>query len=74
LCRTAGFDASYAGGYFHRKEPHWLRKHQARALASAELPEEHKQFIGELTSDSGGLLLYRGMHCGIGGVYHLRPL
>jgi ubiquinone/menaquinone biosynthesis C-methylase UbiE len=74
LCEGAGFDASYRGGYFHRKEPRWLREHRAGALASAELAEEHKRFIREVTWDQEGLPLVGGKHCGIGGVYHLRPL
>jgi SAM-dependent methyltransferase len=74
LCDRAGFDASFRGGYFYRKEPGWLREHRAGALASAELAEEHKRFIGELTRDREGLPLFGGKHCGIGGVYDLRPL
>ncbi|HZT44800.1 MAG TPA: methyltransferase domain-containing protein [Gaiellaceae bacterium] len=73
LCRSYGFDPAYAGGYFHRKELDWLRKHRAAALGSAELPEEHKAFLRALNEDDAGLPLYRGKHCGIGGVYHLRP-
>jgi SAM-dependent methyltransferase len=74
LCERAGFDASYRGGYFHRKEPGWLDKHRTGALASAELAEEHKRFIREVTWDPEGLPLVGGKHCGIGGVHHLRPL
>jgi SAM-dependent methyltransferase len=74
LCRAAGFDASFAGGYFHRHEPGWLERHRAEALASPRLPDEHKRFVRELTRDADGRPLYRGKHCGIGGVYHLRPV
>ena len=74
LCRAAGFAATYSGGYFHKKEPVWLREHGEAALASTELAEEHKRFIRELTWDRSGMPLFGGKHCGIGGVYHLRPL
>lgn len=72
LCRGAGFDAVYAGGYFNRKELRWVRAHRADALASTELAEEHRDFLRALTEDGRGLPLYEGKHCGVGGVYHLR--
>jgi ubiquinone/menaquinone biosynthesis C-methylase UbiE len=74
LCRIAGFDTSYAGGYFNRKELDWLRKHRKGALRSDQLSQEHKRFLRELSSDAHGMPLHQGKHCGIGGVYHLRPL
>ena len=74
LCRTAGFDATFRGGYFNRHELDWLRKHRKGALRSPNLAKEHKRFLRELTADEDRRPLYRGMYCGIGAVYHLRPL
>lgn len=73
LCRTAGLDGEFAGGYFLRLELDWLRDHQAAALAEPGLADEHKAFLGELGSAENGYPTYRGKYAGIGGVYHLRP-
>lgn len=72
LCREAGFDGEYLGGYFLKDEPVWLRAHRAAALASPELAREHKAFLEELHEDEEGRPLYREKHAGIGGVYRLR--
>jgi ubiquinone/menaquinone biosynthesis C-methylase UbiE len=74
LCRRAGFETSFSGGYFNRHELDWLREHRKRALQSPQLANEHKRFLRELTSDEDGRPLYGDKHCGIGGVYHLRPI
>jgi ubiquinone/menaquinone biosynthesis C-methylase UbiE len=73
LCRKAGFNGEFAGGYFLKDELAWLRDHREGALASPELADEHKSFVSELEQDDNGYPTYRGKHAGIGGVYHLRP-
>ena len=73
LCRGAGFDGEFVGGYFLKDELDWLGRHREAALASPALAGEHKAFLAELEPADRGYPLYRGKHAGIGGVYHLRP-
>jgi ubiquinone/menaquinone biosynthesis C-methylase UbiE len=72
LCEEAGFAWEFLGGYPARFELELLREHQAAAIASPLLAEEHRDFLRELESDERGYPLYHGAHAGVGGVYHLR--
>jgi ubiquinone/menaquinone biosynthesis C-methylase UbiE len=72
MCRDAGFDATFVGGYFHRFELRWMR-HARRALADDRLPAEHREFISALERDDRGRPMYRGRHAGIGGCYAVTP-
>jgi ubiquinone/menaquinone biosynthesis C-methylase UbiE len=73
MCRDAGFDATFVGGYFHRFELRWMR-HARRALADDRLPAEHREFITALERDDRGRPTYRGRHAGIGGCYVVTPI
>jgi ubiquinone/menaquinone biosynthesis C-methylase UbiE len=73
LCRQAGFDAAYRGAYFSRHELTWLRKHRKAALKDPRLAKDHRRFLKELDADGEGRPLYKGLPCGIGGVYRFRP-
>jgi SAM-dependent methyltransferase len=68
MCREAGFDARFAGGYFHRAELRWVRS-AARALGDERLAAEHREFLAALERDEQGRPCYRGRHAGIGGCY-----
>lgn len=72
LCRQAGFEASYAGGYLSRQELRSLEHSWAAAIADERLAPEHRDFLRSLTFDPSGLPMHGGYHAGIGGVYHLR--
>jgi ubiquinone/menaquinone biosynthesis C-methylase UbiE len=70
MCRAAGFDATFIGGYFHRAELRWVRS-APRALADERLSGEHRDFLRSLQRDERGLPCYDGHHAGIGGCYAL---
>jgi SAM-dependent methyltransferase len=68
MCRDAGFDATFLGGYFHRFELRWMRSLR-RALADERLAAEHRDFLTALQRDERGHPRYRGKQAGIGGCY-----
>jgi len=72
VCREAGFEGDFAGGYLSRRELRALESSWARALADDRLGDEHRAFLRELVFDFRGYPLYRGRHAGIGGTYRLR--
>ena len=72
MCRDAGFEATFVGGYFHRFELRWMR-HARRALADERLPPEHRDFITALERDGRGRPTYGGHHAGVGGCYTVTP-
>jgi ubiquinone/menaquinone biosynthesis C-methylase UbiE len=72
MCRDAGFDATFLGGYFHRFELRWMRSRR-RALADDRLDAEHREFLERLSRDKQGMPVYEGRHAGIGGCYVVRP-
>lgn len=71
LCKDAGFNAVYAGGYLSKMELRLLKKYLQSAIRDERLADEHKQFLESLTLDEHGLPQYQGKHAGIGGVYRL---
>ena len=71
MCRTAGFDAQFAGGYLSVLELEWLAKYGVEANKEPRLAAEHRAFVQALERDSRGLPTYRGKPAGIGGVYRL---
>jgi SAM-dependent methyltransferase len=73
MCRDAGFDATFLGGYFHRFELRWMRSVR-RALADNRLGAEHREFLLALERDGRGMPRYRGHTAGIGGCYALTTL
>ncbi|MBD0370368.1 MAG: class I SAM-dependent methyltransferase [Pyrinomonadaceae bacterium] len=72
ICREAGFDCDYAGGYLSDTELASYKKHAKAALKDARLAEEHKEFIASLSFDEEGLPRHNGHYAGIGGVYWLK--
>ena len=71
LCRTAGFQVSYLGGYFAVQELALVETTLPAALADARLPDEQREFFGKLTTDADGYARYAGSYAGIGGVYRV---
>ena len=69
LCRTAGFQVSYLGGYFAVQELALVGTTLPTALADARLPDEQREFLGKLTIDADGYPRHEGSHAGIGGVF-----
>jgi len=74
MCRGAGFEVEYRGGYLSKWELRVLAEQGAAALADPRLPQEQREFLKGLTADEMGYPLYGGKHAGIGGVYALRKL
>lgn len=72
ICREAGFDCDYAGGYLSDTELSSYKKHAKAALKDSRLAEEHKEFIASLIFDEEGLPRHKGYYAGIGGVYWLK--
>jgi len=71
LCRAAGFEGEYVGGYLSRHELRALERSWARALADDRLAMEHRDFLRALSFDFMGHPLHEGRHAGIGGTYRL---
>lgn len=71
ICRKAGFEVDYVGGYFNRSELHWLRKLGKKALQDERLSLEHREFIRKLEYDERGHPKFEGKHAGVGGVYKI---
>jgi ubiquinone/menaquinone biosynthesis C-methylase UbiE len=72
LCREAGFEAEFLGGYLSRHELDLLDRHLADAIADPHLAEEHRAFLGELEVDESGYPRHGDRYAGIGGAYVLR--
>jgi SAM-dependent methyltransferase len=72
LCKDAGFQAHFVGGYFHRFELRWIRSAR-RALTNDRLGAEHRAFLASLGRDDRGYPVYSGRHAGIGGCYVVIP-
>ena len=72
LCRDAGFEVDYLGGYLSKHELDVLERSWARAIADARLAPEYREFLRALTYDFAGRPMYEGRHAGIGGTYRLR--
>jgi ubiquinone/menaquinone biosynthesis C-methylase UbiE len=72
LCRAAGFEVEFLGGYLSKTELASIERAYARALADDRLPGEHRAFLRSLTFDFAGRPMIAGSHAGIGGAYRLR--
>ena len=72
LCREAGFEAEFLGGYLSRHELELLARHRDAAIADERLPDEHREFLSELELDESGYPRHRGRYAGVGGAYVLR--
>ena len=72
ICRSAGFEAEFLGGYPLLAEMEWLRDHRRAAIEDERLGAEHRRFLEEVTLDSEGYPMWRGRHAGFGGCYLLR--
>jgi ubiquinone/menaquinone biosynthesis C-methylase UbiE len=72
LCRAAGFEVEYVGGYLSKHELNVLDRSWARAIVDTRLAPEHRGFLRALTYDFAGRPMYEGLHAGIGGTYRLR--
>ena len=71
LCKAAGFECQFAGGYLTETEIISLRRYLKPALDDNRLKESHKQFLRALSYDDRGLPKYAGHYAGVSGVYHL---
>jgi hypothetical protein len=71
LCRKAGFEVRYLGGYLSRHELEQLDLHLEQAIDDERLGDEHRDFLRELERDPDGLPTRGGRHAGVGGSYLL---
>lgn len=74
LCISAGFQASFEGGYLSKFELDLLKKVVSQAMEDERLSEEHRNFLKTLEYDNHGYPLFQGKYAGIGGVYKLEKL
>ena len=71
LCRAAGFEVDYIGGYFNRSELQLFKKSAGNAINDDRLAAEHREFLRSLKCDRRGYPLFGDKHAGIGGVYKI---
>ena len=72
LCKQAGFDCEFAGGYLTESEIATLRVYLKPALNDKRLGDMHKQYLHSLIYDKKSLPKYQGFYAGVSGVYHLQ--
>jgi ubiquinone/menaquinone biosynthesis C-methylase UbiE len=72
MCRAAGFEVEFAGGYLSKHELRVMERSWARAIADERLADSHRDFLRSLTMDPAGLPMIDDRHAGIGGTYRLR--
>lgn len=66
-----GFQSQFVGGYLSVLELRCLKRYRSIALEDQRLPQEHKEFLKNLTTETNGYPIYEGKHAGKGGVYTL---
>lgn len=71
ICRMAGLEVQYLGGYLSRLELDSVRKLIDIAKSDKRLGENHCSFLESLTYDDEGYPMFHGKYAGIGGVYSL---
>ena len=71
ICRNAGFEVDYSGGYFDRMEPYFLKEFGKKAMNDKRLAAEHREFLSRLEFDKRGYPKFQGKYAGIGGVYKI---
>ncbi|RIK31451.1 MAG: hypothetical protein DCC56_04495 [Anaerolineae bacterium] len=71
MCRSVGFECTYAGGYLTETEMIALRRYRKQALGDPRFAKQHKDFLGVLEFDKRSLPMYKGLYAGVSGVYHL---
>jgi ubiquinone/menaquinone biosynthesis C-methylase UbiE len=69
MCRRAGFEVAYRGGYPAQIELDCLDRLAAAALKDPRLADEHRTFLAALRRDERGDPTYGGFLAGVGGVY-----
>lgn len=72
ICRRAGLEGEFIGGYLSRHELRALKRSWDRAIADDRLAGEHRDFLRALRFDPHGRPLCGDHHAGIGGTYRLR--
>ncbi len=72
LCKSAGFECRFAGGYLSETEIISFRRYGQRALADPRLAEQNREFLRALTLEARTRLpMFQGVYAGVSGVYHL---
>jgi SAM-dependent methyltransferase len=74
LCKSAGFQAEFVGGYLSVHELNLLKTLRDEALHDGRLADDHKEFLRSFVYDEHGYPMYKGKHAGIGGTYRLLKL
>ena len=72
MCRQAGLEGEFVGGYLSRHELKTLKRLWDRAIADDRLAREHRDFLRALRFDHHGRPMSGDHHAGIGGTYQLR--
>jgi hypothetical protein len=71
LCRRAGFDCQFLGGYLTENELASLRLYLKPALNDKRLGDSHKRYLRSLEYDKISLPKFQGLYAGVSGVYRL---
>jgi hypothetical protein len=71
ICKDAGFECEFAGGYLTETEMICLTRYLRFAIEDQRLEERHKQYLRMLVRDDRCYPKYQGYYAGVSGVYHL---
>ena len=71
ICRKAGLEGEFIGGYPAFTELDELTDWGLKALLDDRFPDEHRRFVQDLRLDAHGYPLYEGRVAGCGGSYRL---
>ena len=74
MCRRAGLDGEFVGGYLSDHELAALKRSWTRAIADDRLDADHRDFLRGLRFDPEGHPMHGDYHAGIGGTYRLRAV
>ena len=72
MCREAGFDPEFLGGYPSLHELQQIDENLESALRDERLGPDHRSFLSELEFDGEDHPIWRGKHSGVGASYLLR--
>lgn len=71
ICREAGFEADYVGGYYMPGENNLWARYGEKALNDERVPAERREFLKELEINDEGYVTHLGKPAGHGAVYHI---
>ena len=72
LCAESGWDCvEFKGGYLCHYDSYKFYNEHIKNLLNSKVPDEHKEFLKQISFDSNNDPIYNGKLAGIGGVFKL---